>query len=263
MHLKLPSTICLRISRCCNARCSFCLAPADGTLAGGDTLIQRIDWLLARGVGGFDFCGGEPTLHPELPRLLGHVQRQGKRSALTTNGMELTGNLVTTLRTTKTRVKVSLHGDRSLHNKLLGCDAFDATTANIRNLLRCGILTSLQTTVVAGETWVVDWLIDFCLTTGVRRLSILPFLPRGSGRDRQDQFGLSTAERSALHSHVTTRRRALNGRLDLRWLNLSVRPIHVVEVDGNIVLEGPSEARDQVLLRIPEIQKHATGGQLT
>ena len=102
----------------------------------------------------------------------------------------------------------------------------------------------------------VDWLIDFCLATGVSRLSILPFLPRGTGSGRQKQFGLSTAQRGALHSHVTTRRRALNGRLDLRWLNLSVRPIHVVEVDGSIILEGPSEERDQILIRIPEIQKY-------
>jgi molybdenum cofactor biosynthesis enzyme MoaA len=202
-------------------------------------------------VGGFDFCGGEPTLHPKLPRLLAHVQTRRKKTALTTNGIEIFGSLVSALRATKTRVKVSLHGDRTHHNALVGCDAFDKTTANIRDLLRAGIATSLQTTVVAGETWVVDWLIDFYLATGVRRLSILPFLPRGTGGSRQEQFGLSTAQRGHLHSHITTRRRALNGRLDLRWLNLSVRPIHVVEVDGSIILEGPSEGRDQLICRIP------------
>jgi hypothetical protein len=34
-------------------------------------------------------------------------------------------------------------------------------------------------------------------------------------------------------------------------LNLSVRSIHVVEVDGSIILEGPTEARDQIMYRIP------------
>jgi hypothetical protein len=71
------------------------------------------------------------------------------------------------------------------------------------------------------------------------------------GCGRQEQFGLSTAQRETLHSHVTMRRRTLNGRLDLRWLNLSVRPIHVVEVDGSMVLEGPSEGRDRLIGRIP------------
>jgi len=71
------------------------------------------------------------------------------------------------------------------------------------------------------------------------------------GCDRQEQFDLSTAQRGTLHSHVTMRRCALNGRLDLPWLNLSVRPIHVVEVDGSIILEGPSEGRDRLICRIP------------
>ncbi|MDD2335234.1 MAG: radical SAM protein [Geobacteraceae bacterium] len=251
MPLKLPDRICFRVSRCCNARCVFCLAPATGVMVDGDTLAHRIDWLLSHGVRGFDFCGGEPALHPELPRLLAHVHGRRKKAALTTNGIEMSDTLVSALLTTKTRVKVSLHGDRTHHNAMVGCEAFDRTTATIRDLLRSGIATSVQTTVVSGKTWVVDWLIDFCLTTGIRRLSILPFLPRGTGRTRQEHFALSTAQRGALHNHVTARRRALNGRLDLRWLNLSVQPIHVVEVDGSIILEGPTEARDRVICRIP------------
>ena len=39
-------------------------------------------------------------------------------------------------------------------------------------------------------------------------------------------------------------------------IKLSVWPIHVMETDGSIVLKGPIEARDQVLIRIPETQKH-------
>jgi MoaA/NifB/PqqE/SkfB family radical SAM enzyme len=149
-------------------------------------------------------------------------------------------------------VKVSLHGERDYHNGLVGRDAFDATTANLRRLLAAGVTTSVQSTIVAGGTWAVDWLIDFCIRTGVRRLSIMPFLPRGRGRDLRDRYGLTTAERAALHHHVVGRRRALNGRLDLRWLDLTARPLHVVEADGTLVLEGPTETRDLVICRIPE-----------
>jgi molybdenum cofactor biosynthesis enzyme MoaA len=225
-------------------------------MADGDTLVHRIDWLLSKGVRAFDFCGGEPAIHPELPRLLTHVHSRKKKAKLTTNGIELSDRLVSTLRATGTRVKVSLHGDRAYHNELVGCDAFDKTTGNIRKLLRAGIPTSLQTTVVAGGTWAVDWLVDFCLATGVRRLGIMPFLPRGNGRHYQDRFGLSTAQRSSLHNRVTAKRRALNGRLDLRWLDLNNRPIHVLEVDGSIILEGPTEGRDRVIDRIPERQEY-------
>jgi len=253
MKIDLPDTICFRVTRNCNARCGFCLAPANGVAADGETLARRIDWLMSQGVGTFHFCGGEPSIHPDLPRLLAHVHSRRGKAKVTTNGIEISGFLLSALRATGTRVKVSVHGDRAYHNELVGCDAFDKTTDNLRALLAAGVSTSVQTTVVAGGAWVVDWLIDFCLTSGVRRLSILPFLPRGNGRDLRDHYGLSTARRAALHDHVTSRRQALNGRLDLRWLDLSTRPIHVVEVDGSIILEGPSEAGDRVICRIPAV----------
>ncbi len=217
----------------------------------GDTLVHRLDWLMSQGVRTFHFCGGEPAIHPELPRLLAHVHARRGKARVTTNGIEISGPLLSALRATGSRVKVSLHGDRAYHNKMVGCDAFDTTTDNLRGLLAPGVSTSVQTTVVQGGAWVVDWLIDFCLESGVRRLSILPFLPRGNGRGRRDHYGLSTAQRRSLHDLVRARRRALNGRLDLRWLDLSARPVHVVEVDGRIILEGPTEARDRDICRIP------------
>ncbi len=82
-------------------------------------------------------------------------------------------------------------------------------------------------------------------------MSILPFLPRGNGRGLRDRYGLGPAERRSLHDLVTAARRALNGRLDLRWLDLGSRPVHVVEPDGRIVLEGPTEAMDLFVCRIP------------
>ena len=91
-----------------------------------------------------------------------------------------------------------VHGDRAYHNELVGRDAFDDKTRNLRRLVGAGVRTSVQTTVVAGGTWVVDWVADLCLDVGVRRLSILPFIPRGSGYGRRSDYGLSDSRRGAL-----------------------------------------------------------------
>ena len=40
---------------------------------------------------------------------------------------------------------------------------------------------------------------------------------------------------------VSRQRRTFSGRLDIRWLDFSARPIHVVEPDGRLVLEGATE----------------------
>jgi len=251
MESTLPSAICFRVTRHCNARCGFCLAPPDGARTAAETLTRRLDWLMAQGVRTIHFCGGEPTIHPALPQLIGHVHARGGQIKLTTNAIAISDALLSSLAATGARVKVSLHGDRDHHNRMVGRDAFDDTTRNLRRLLGAGVSTSVQTTVVAGGAWVLDWVAAFCLEAGVRRLSILPCIPRGSGFIHRDQYGLSSPERRALRASVRKKRRQLGDRLDLRWLDFSARPICVVEPDGSILLEGATEAVDRLLCRIP------------
>lgn len=251
MDQPLPPTVCFRVTRYCNARCGFCLAPPDGAHPPAPVLVQRLDWLAARGVRTIHFCGGEPTIHPALPALLAHVHQRGGGSMLTTNGIALPAALPAALRAAGTRVKLSLHGDRAQHDAMVGRPAFDLATAHLQQLLAAGVPTSVQTTVVAGGEWVLDWMVDFCLAQRVRQLSILPFIPRGSGRERRDEFGLTPTARTQLREAVRRRRHALAGRLDLRWLDFSARPVHVVEADGRVVLERASDAMDTLLGTIP------------
>lgn len=251
MDLTLPSTVCFRVTRYCNARCGFCLAPPDGAHPPAALLKQRLDWLRDKGVRIIHFCGGEPTIHPALPELLAHVQAHGSGSLLTTNGIVMTEPILQALRAAGTRVKVSLHGDRTHHNAIVGRVAFDLAAAHLRELVSAGIPTSVQTTVVSGGEWVLDWIADFCLSERVRRLSILPFIPRGNGNLTKGEYGLAPLDRTRLHEQVLSKRRALLGRLDVRWLDFSARPVHVVEADGRVVLERASESMDTLLFTIP------------
>ncbi len=252
METTLPTTVCFRITRYCNARCGFCLAPPDGAHPAVETLMHRIDWLLARSVRTIHFCGGEPTIHPALVRLIEYAHAAGAATKLTTNGITFADALPQALRAARTQVKVSLHGDREQHNRIVGRDAFDRTTATIRRFRSAGISTTVQTTIVTGGLDVLDWVAAFCLANGVRRLSLLPFIPRGSGNERRGEFDLTTEERRALRAMVTEKRRALSGRLDVRLLDFTARPVHVVEADGRVVLEAATDAMDKELCRIPE-----------
>jgi MoaA/NifB/PqqE/SkfB family radical SAM enzyme len=251
MHLRLPSTVCFRVTRYCNARCGFCLAPPDGAHPPVDVLKQRVDWLAEHGVRTLHFCGGEPTIHPGLPVLLAHAQARRCATRLTTNGIVLPGALLSALRANDTEVKLSLHGDRTHHDAIVGRPAFDLATQHLLSLLAAGVSATVQTTVVAGAEWVLDWVADYCLAHGVRRLSILPFIPRGNGYRTQGEYGLTAAQRSQLRERVRRKRHALQGRLDVRWLDFASQPLHVVEADGRVILERASEAMDTVLGAIP------------
>lgn len=253
--IELPSMICFRVTRFCNARCGFCLAPPDGGVhPSASVLRDRIDWLFAGGVKTIHFCGGEPTIHHDLPELIEYVRLQQRKSKLTTNGIALSDRLVRALYLAKTPVKVSLHGPQAHHNEMVGCDAFDHTTASIRRLVAAGISTSVQTTIVTGQLSIIDWSIQFSLDNGVKRVSFLPFIPRGSGLGHRTKFELSANERRAVRDLVSQKRRKLNSRIDIRLLDFNTSPIHVVESDGRVVLEKETEAADQFLYQIPNLQ---------
>jgi MoaA/NifB/PqqE/SkfB family radical SAM enzyme len=121
----LLQAICFRVTRYCNARCGFCLAPPDGTHPDAGTLMKRIDWLLAHRVRTIHFCGGEPTIHPAIGKLVDHVHMQGAKTKLTTNGIVLSSELISVLRNRRTEVKVSLHGNKEHHDRIVGRKAFD------------------------------------------------------------------------------------------------------------------------------------------
>jgi len=100
VSLQLPRSVCFRVTRLCNARCGFCLAPPTADRPDGRTLIHRLDWLFAHGVRSYHFCGGEPTIHPALQELLLHVSQLGGKSKLTTNGIAVSPLLPAVLRAT-------------------------------------------------------------------------------------------------------------------------------------------------------------------
>jgi len=250
MRRAFPQSVCFRVTRACNARCGFCLAPWDGHHPAGEVLLRRIDELLDRGVRVVHFCGGEPTIHPALASLIDRVRERGCAARLTTNGIAMPQPLLETLRRGCVQVKVSLHGDCAWHERMVGREAYAQATATLRRLLSAGVDASVQTTLVAGGSAALDEMIAFCLRTGVRRLSLLPFIPRGDGAAREAEFALSDAERRALRETVARRRRDLAGRLDLRWLDFSAERTPVVEADGRVLLEGPRETSDVVLAHL-------------
>jgi len=87
-----PTEIYLTLTANCNLRCLGCRYGRD-FMAG-----SQLSWEIVKGV--LDDCrainllnirfyGGEPLLHPDLPRMVEHASRLGLHSLLTTNGVLL------------------------------------------------------------------------------------------------------------------------------------------------------------------------------
>jgi hypothetical protein len=79
----------IQVVRHCNHFCGFCSNPTTPYVHTFETMKVLVDDLVARGYFGVILTGGEPSLHPELPRIARYASGQGLHVRMITNGWRL------------------------------------------------------------------------------------------------------------------------------------------------------------------------------
>jgi MoaA/NifB/PqqE/SkfB family radical SAM enzyme len=79
----------LQVVRHCNHFCGFCSNPTSPYEHTIETMRALVDDLVDRGYFGVVMTGGEPTLHPELPRIVAYARERGLHVRMITNGWRL------------------------------------------------------------------------------------------------------------------------------------------------------------------------------
>jgi MoaA/NifB/PqqE/SkfB family radical SAM enzyme len=75
----------LQLTRLCNQECRFCSNPENGRRIPVRRAKAWIDRFARKGYAGVILTGGEPTLHPDLARLIRHAQTRGIPPRIITN----------------------------------------------------------------------------------------------------------------------------------------------------------------------------------
>jgi pyruvate-formate lyase-activating enzyme len=79
----------LRLGFRCNQDCAFCWQGRDWPEPPAERFIEWLDAYAAEGRTFVSFSGGEPTLHPELPRLIERAREHGMTAWIQTNAIQL------------------------------------------------------------------------------------------------------------------------------------------------------------------------------
>lgn len=124
----------------CNARCDFCdlWQKEDAPLALPEDVIKNVRQLPAAGVRIIDFTGGEPLLHPDLPRFLKEAKKCGLKTTVTTNGL-LYPKRAEQLRGLVNMLHISIDSTSAeMHNRIRGIDCYDKVIESIDLALSLG-----------------------------------------------------------------------------------------------------------------------------
>lgn len=141
----------------CNLKCRNCYA-AGQPQAGGTELScaewkQVIDRCRKAGIPQLTFTGGEPTMRPDLPEMIGYARWFVTR--VNTNGVLLTKELCRKLKEASLdSLQITLYSrDEAIHNHLVGADLpgssgnFQKTLQGLRNALEAGLDVSVNTPI--------------------------------------------------------------------------------------------------------------------
>ena len=111
----------IQLSRRCNQHCLFCSNPDNGLSLTLDEAKELVDDLARRRYFGVIFTGGEPTLFPALPQIVGYARQKHLHTRIITNAQLLSnGAFVKRLAASGLdHVNVSLHTHvEALHDRL-------------------------------------------------------------------------------------------------------------------------------------------------
>jgi hypothetical protein len=218
------------VAATCNLTCPTCFADSSPHASGivpVAEILDNVDQRLARENGRIDvlmLSGGEPTLHPELERLLDAlVERDVVRVLINTNGIKVATSdaLLRLLERHNTRVEVYLQHDgfrRETHLAHRGADLRRIKEDAVRRLSDAGVFTTLTMTAALGVN-------DDEIGDVVRLALDTPFV---GGVSIQPQFGSGRSARidpvsRLTHGGVLARLGPQTGGL-VTWRDLTALP---------------------------------------
>lgn len=153
MSRSLLKSINFHLFPSCNERCSYCFATFGGARQrlSAEQAEAVIRLLASLGLEKLTFVGGEPTLHPALPRLLRVARELGLTTVLVTNGARLSA-LLDVAAADLDWVGLSIDSGREDVQRVLGRGKGDYVATSVAYLQRArslGLRTKLNTVVTA------------------------------------------------------------------------------------------------------------------
>lgn len=146
------------------------------------------------------FTGGEPTLHPDLPRLIAHAEQNGQVSGLNTNARRLSDPryVQSLVAAGLDHVQITLEShDPAIHDQMVGArGAFAQTVQGLKNVLASPLYVMTNTTMLRTNAHTIPATLDFLAELGVPTVGLNALIH--SGRGAQVGTGLDEAELTPL-----------------------------------------------------------------
>lgn len=149
-----PENVMIDLTRVCNQDCCFCYQQSQISSHGDpEILISLLQALAIWGVQEVLYLGGEPTLHPDLGKILETGCALGLKQRLISNGQNMCSQLANLFSRHNVEIGISLHGGRAdLHDAVTNrAGSYHIALAAIKALQQNGVKTWVQYTPLGSS----------------------------------------------------------------------------------------------------------------
>lgn len=170
--------VCVRVNVVCNLNCIHCRAGSNPFLKGEidkTLLINFVDSLTALGLNHVNITGGEPTMYSKISELISELLDKNLWVTITTNGLNDFTKMIQKLKNinlNKLRIRISIDGDKPLHEYIRGKNTYNRTVKNLKNACDSDLWVAINTVIynqtIAAipnlfndikDTWIDEWAI--------------------------------------------------------------------------------------------------------
>ena len=180
-----PLRVDLALTYRCNVACPHCY---NGGRSSREISSEEWKRVMGRlwdlGVPHVVFTGGEATLRQDLVELTEHAESLGLVTGLLSNGVRLADpGLVDSLSAAGLdHVQITLESaDPEIHDRMVGCQAFQQTLTGLRNCLAAGLHTLTNTTITRTNRRNLLYLLQLLHDEGVRVFAMNTLIRAGGG----------------------------------------------------------------------------------
>ncbi len=186
-----PIHVNINVSNRCNNSCPLCTTKnKDGKLADTKRVKEIIHELGELGVKCLGYGGGgEPTCHPDLVEIIRYSRENGMEVAVTTNGYELSDEIIETIVDCCLWIRISLDADGpEIYKKTHGMDekAFQRVIDNLAKLIEAK--KRKNSSIIIGITYLIGPhtikgfynAVKLCRDVGADNIRLRPFFNFGN-----------------------------------------------------------------------------------
>ncbi|HEX3128034.1 MAG TPA: radical SAM protein [Thermoanaerobaculia bacterium] len=208
VHYKRFHNIYLYVTERCQLRCGHCYM-GDRLERGLNLPFERAASIMdySRRLGGeyITFLGGEPTLHPDLPRMVDYALDAGYRQVMI-NSNGLLERTIDRIAPEKLHyISFSLDGATAeTHEKVRGAKTFAKTTNCIRETVAAGYPVRLLCTISQVNIHEAAAVLDFADQVGVNMVNFHVFSEEGLGIANSEAWSLTPQEWIDFYEYLET-----------------------------------------------------------